>query len=106
LGGVFALYTSVRCALLQATGGSDAIACGTAGALAVVAPTLASKNRLLFLREYYGDALSTLAKSNNGPKVKVHPASSSLVVAISALSGAVVFGAPDMLAHRLLGVRW
>lgn len=78
----------------------------------MLVPIVADKNRLQFLREYYGDALSNLAAKqastslNKGPRVRTPPAPTGLIVAVSALSGACIFGLPDMLAHRLLGVRW
>jgi hypothetical protein len=94
-------YTAVRCALLGLTC-SDAISCGVAGGLAVAVPTALDPARVAFLQSYYAAVLGSAVKGAAAPKaVPAH-----FVIATSAFSGALLIGGTDMLAHRLLGVRW
>lgn len=106
LGGALALYTSIRCPLLHATG-SDALSCGAAGGVTVMTLTATDPGRIAFLKQYFQAVLGSAVSSSSGGKgAAVRPVPTHLVLASAAMSGAIVFGGSDMLAHRLLGLRW
>lgn len=71
------------------------IASLTAGAIAVTVPSLGDATRTDFLLKYYRAIL--------GPRV---PVGLGLVVASSAISGAVTVGGLDILLQHGAGVKW
>lgn len=85
MGGVFALYTAVRCST-ELVSRSHILPSLIAGAVAVTVPTVADAQRRQLLAKYYGSVL--------GLKT---PAGVGFVIASSALSGSVVFGSTDLL---------
>jgi hypothetical protein len=94
LGGALALFSAVRCAGDSLTN-SRAAASMLAGATAVAVANLALPGRREWSVEYYTRVLQR-------PK----PLGLGAVVAITAGSGAIVFGGADLLLYWLTGVRW
>ncbi len=82
---------------------SDALSCGPAGALAVALPTAMDSGRMRFLAEYYAAVLRKAAPVGGAPPP---PVPTHLILVSAAFSGAILLGGSDMLAHRLLGLRW
>lgn len=94
IGGVFALFTAVRCASEQVLP-SAALPSLLAGAAAVAVPTAIMPERQQFLRAYYASVLKAPKASIGAP----------LIISSAALSGALTLGLGDYFLGRM-GLRW
>lgn len=92
MGGVFAAYSTVKCAVESA--GYAASAPFAGGALAVAVPYALSANRQQFLQAYFKETVRGAAGM-----------SSALAVGAAGVSGACIFGALSTVLD-MTGVNW
>ena len=90
IGGIFGLYTSLRCVMEQ--NGMGASAPFWAGGLAVAIPHAVDPARTDFLRDYVKDAVKM-------------PMGRGLAIGMAAFSGSIVLGSADKLLQAT-GASW
>lgn len=90
IGGIFGIYTTLRC--IMEHNGMGASAPFWAGGLAVAIPHAVDPARTDFLRDYVKDAVKM-------------PMGRGLAIGMAAFSGSIVLGSADKLLHAV-GANW